>query len=181
MIERQQGFTLWLTGLSGAGKSTLAGTVREDLVERGLAVEALDGDQFRTTLSRGLGFSREDRDENVRRIGLVAGLLARHGVVVIVAAISPFRAARDQVRASHATPFVEVFVDCPLDEVMRRDTRGLYAKALLGELPDVSGVSQPYERPPSPELQVRTDVESVEQSTRAILRWLEQRGLVSGF
>jgi adenylyl-sulfate kinase len=143
MPDQRQGFTLWLTGLSGAGKSTLASTVRDELVGRGLHVEILDGDEIRTTLSRGLGFSREDRDENVRRIGFVARLLARNGIVVIAAAISPYRVARDDVRASHEVRFVEVFVDCPREEVMRRDTRGLYAKAIRGEISEVTGVSRP--------------------------------------
>jgi adenylylsulfate kinase len=176
--NQHQGFILWLTGLSGAGKSTLASTVREELVGRGLQVEILDGDEIRTTLSRGLGFSRDDRDENVRRIGGVARGLARNGTVAIVAAISPYRVARDDVRASHEGRFVEVFVDCPLEEVMRRDTRGLYARAIRGEISEVTGVSAPYEPPLSPELHIRTDVETVEGSQNTIVQWLEQHGLI---
>jgi adenylyl-sulfate kinase len=176
--NQHQGFTLWLTGLSGAGKSTLARAVRDELVGRGLQVEMLDGDEIRTTLSRGLGFSPEDRDENVRRIGFVARVLARNGIVAIAAVISPYRAARDDVRASHEVRFVEVFVDCPLDEVMRRDTNGLYAKAIRGEISEVTGVSAPYEAPLSPELHIRTDVDTVEQSQNTIVRWLEQHALV---
>ena len=174
----QQGFILWFTGLSGAGKSTLARAVRHELTTRGLRVEVLDGDEIRATLSRGLGFSREDRNENVRRIGFVARLLARNGVASIVAAISPYRAGREEVRSAAETPFVEVFVDCPLDEVIRRDTRGLYEKALRGELSDVTGISSPYEPPFSPELRVMTASESVQESNRAILRWLERENLV---
>jgi adenylylsulfate kinase len=174
----QQGFILWLTGLSGAGKSTLARAVRNELTTRGLRVEVLDGDEIRATLSRGLGFSREDRNENVRRIGFVARLLARNGVASVVAAISPYRAGREEVRSVAETPFVEVFVDCPLDEVIRRDTHGLYEKALRGELSDVTGISSPYEPPFSPELRVMTASESVQESNRAILRWLERENLV---
>jgi len=174
----QQGFILWLTGLSGAGKSTLARAVRNELTTRGLRVEVLDGDEIRATLSRGLGFSREDRNENVRRIGFVARLLARNGVASIVAAISPYRAGREEVRSVAETPFVEVFVDCPLDEVIRRDTHGLYEKALRGELSDVTGISSPYEPPFSPELRVMTARESVHESNSAILRWLECENLV---
>jgi adenylyl-sulfate kinase len=172
------GFTLWLTGLSGAGKSTLARAVRDELVGRGVRVEILDGDEVRATLSRGLGFSREDRDENVRRIGFVTRLLSRNGVVAIAAAISPYRATRQEVRNTHETPFVEVFVDCPLDEAVRRDTRGLYDKARRGEVTEVSGVSAPYEPPLASELRVKTDVETVDESRDTILRWLEGRNLV---
>ena len=178
MPTQHQGFTLWLTGLSGAGKSTLATALRDELSGRGLRVEILDGDEIRTTLSRGLGFSPEDRDENVRRIGFVARLLARNGTVAIAAAISPYRAARDEVRASHEGRFVEVFLDCPLEELMRRDTSGFYAKALRGQISAVTGISAPYEPPLSPELHLKTDVETVEQSRNTIVRWLEQCGLV---
>jgi adenylyl-sulfate kinase len=169
---------LWLTGLSGAGKSTLARAVQDELVGRGLPVEILDGDEVRATLSRGLGFSREDRDENVRRIGFVTRLLARNGVVAIAAAISPYRATRHEVRSAHEAPFIEVFVDCSLDEIERRDTRGLYARARRGEVTEVSGVSAPYEPPLAPELHVKTDVETIDESRDAILTWLESRDLV---
>jgi adenylyl-sulfate kinase len=169
---------LWLTGLSGAGKSTLARAVQDELLGRGLPVEILDGDEVRATLSRGLGFSREDRDENVRRIGFVTRLLARNGVVAIAAAISPYRATRHEVRSAHEAPFIEVFVDCSLDEIERRDTRGLYARARRGEVTEVSGVSAPYEPPLAPELRVKTDVETIDESRDAILTWLESRDLV---
>src|ERR1700757_2070412 len=142
------GFTLWFTGLSGSGKSTLANLVADELRARGRRVEVLDGDEVRTNLSKGLGFSKEDRDTNIRRIGYVARLLSRNGVVVIAAAISPYREVREEVRRAHESPFVEAFVDCSIDELVRRDAKGLYAKALRGELPNFTGISDPYEPPP---------------------------------
>src|SRR2546427_1527597 len=134
MISADGGFTLWFTGLSGVGKSTLAQAVREEIVAQGQRVEILDGDEIRTNLSKGLGFSKEDRDTNIRRIGYVARLLSRNGVVVIAAAISPYREERDEVRRSHEATFIEAFVDCSLDELVRRGKKGLYAIALRGEL-----------------------------------------------
>ena len=178
MSGAANGFTLWFTGLSGAGKSTLAQGVRDVLVARGRGVEILDGDEVRTNLSKGLGFSKEDRDTNIRRIGYVARLLSRNGVVAITAAISPYREVRDEVRQTHDAPFVEVFVDCSLDELVRRDRKGLYAKALQGQIPNFSGVSDPYEPPVAPEITVHTGEETVEASRDAILRWLERRGLI---
>jgi adenylylsulfate kinase len=172
------GFTLWLTGLSGAGKSTLARRVRDVLAARGSRVEILDGDEIREHLSKGLGFSKEDRDTNVRRIGYVARLLSRNGTIAIVAAISPYRDVRDEVRRAHEVPFVEVFVECPLDELVRRDAKGLYARALRGEIPRFTGVSDPYEPPCSPDLAVHTGIEAVPQSLAAILTLLEQRALI---
>ncbi len=145
-----RGFTLWLTGLSGAGKSTLAAAVSKELRDRGIPVEVLDGDEVRQNLSKGLGFSREDRDTNIRRIGYVAKLLARNGVAVITAAISPYRTIRDEVREEIGA-FVEVYVKASLDECIRRDTKGLYRRALAGEIPQFTGVSDPYEEPLSPE------------------------------
>ena len=172
------GFTLWFTGLSGAGKSTLAVSVRDEILARGRRVEILDGDEVRTNLSKGLGFSKEDRDTNIRRIGYVARLLSRNGVVAIAAAISPYRDVRDEVRRGHEAPFVEAFVDCSLDELVRRDRKGLYAKALRGELPNFTGVSDPYEPPLSPEIHVHSDRETADESRAIILRWLEARGLI---
>jgi len=172
------GFTLWFTGLSGAGKSTLAVSVRDEILARGRRVEILDGDEVRTNLSKGLGFSKEDRDTNIRRIGYVARLLSRNGVVAIAAAISPYRDVRDEVRRGHETPFVEAFVDCSLDELVRRDRKGLYAKALRGELPNFTGVSDPYEPPLSPEIHVHSDRETADESRTIIVRWLEARGLI---
>jgi adenylylsulfate kinase len=172
------GFTLWFTGLSGAGKSTLAQAVREELVSRGRRVEILDGDEVRENLSKGLGFSKEDRDTNIRRIGYVARLLSRNGVVAITAAISPYREIRDEVRRAHEAPFVEVFVDCPLDELIRRDRKGLYAKALRGEIGNFTGVSDPYEPPFAPEVSVHTEREQKHESVATILAGLEQRALI---
>src|SRR5256885_11902653 len=141
-LAHAHGFTLWFTGLSGAGKSTLAAAVGAELRGRGIPVEVLDGDEVRQNLSKGLGFSREDRDTNIRRIGYVAKLLARHGVAVITAAISPYRAIRDEVREEIGA-FVEVYVKASLDECIRRDTKGLYARALAGEIAQFTGVSEP--------------------------------------
>jgi adenylyl-sulfate kinase len=172
---RPRGFTLWLTGLSGAGKSTLAEALAPVIRERLGRVELLDGDVVRTNLSKGLGFSKEDRDTNIRRIAFVADLLTRNGVPVIVAAISPYRAARDEARALIGD-FVEVHVECPLPELVRRDVKGLYDKALQGELPAFTGVSDPYEPPLKPEVVVHTAHEPVERSLEAILGVLEERG-----
>src|SRR5690349_16808515 len=177
-MSEQKGFTLWLTGLSGAGKTTLAQEVVRKLRNYRLSVEVLDGDEVRTHLSKGLGFSQEDRDTNIRRIGYVARLLSRNGVVAITAAISPYREIRDEVRQSHDAPFVETFVDCALDELVRRDRKGLYAKALRGELQHFTGVSDPYEPPPAPDIHVRSDRETVEESRAKIVAWLEHRGLI---
>jgi len=179
MMPAAGGFTLWFTGLSGVGKSTLAQAVREHIGAQGRRVEILDGDEVRTNLSKGLGFSKEDRDTNIRRIGYVARLLSRNGVVVITAAISPYREVRDEVRRSHEAPFIEAFLDCSIDELVRRDKKGLYAKALRGELPNFTGVSDPYEAPLSPEIHVHTDRETVAESQKAIVGWLEQHGLLA--
>jgi adenylyl-sulfate kinase len=175
----ERGFTLWFTGLSGAGKSTLAAALRDEIRARGRRVEVLDGDEVRTNLSKGLGFSKEDRDTNIRRIGYVARLLSRNGVVVITAAISPYRDVRDEVRRLHEAPFVETFVECSIDELVRRDAKGLYAKALRGELPNFTGISDPYEPPPSPDIHVRSDRETVAESRSSILAFLERTGLLS--
>ena len=172
------GFTLWFTGLSGAGKSTLAEAVRDALVARGRRVEILDGDEIRTNLSKGLGFSKEDRDTNIRRIGYVARLLSRNGVVAITAAISPYSEIRDEVRRVHEARFVEIFVDCSIDELVKRDKKGLYAKALRGEIKNFTGVSDPYEAPASPDIHVHTDRERVEESLERIVGWLEQQRLI---
>ncbi len=171
------GFVLWLTGLSGAGKSTLSELIAADLRERDVPVELLDGDEMREFLTKGLGFSREDRDTNVMRIGYVAKLLAQHGVVSIVAAISPYRDTRDRVRAM-ANRFVEVHVDCALEHVEARDVKGLYAKARRGEIEQFTGISDPYEPPESPEVRVDSGVQSVDESLAAIMGWLEAEQLV---
>jgi adenylyl-sulfate kinase len=178
-MATDSGCTIWFTGLSGAGKSTLAERVRDESLARGHRVEILDGDEVRTNLSKGLGFSKEDRDTNIRRIGYVARLLARNGVVAITAAISPYASVRDEVRAQHGPSFIEVYVECPLDALVKRDVKGLYEKALRGEIKNFTGVSDPYEPPPSAEITVHTDCESVDESTTAIIGWLEQRGLLT--
>ncbi|MFH2002019.1 MAG: adenylyl-sulfate kinase [Planctomycetota bacterium] len=167
-----KGFTIWFTGLSGAGKSTLAEALTGELLERGLKVEVLDGDVVRTNLSKGLGFSKEDRDINIRRIGFVCNLLTRNGVVAIGAAISPYRAIRNENR-SLIKRFVEVYCKCSLDALEERDVKGLYKLARAGEIKNFTGVSDPYEAPEKPEVMVETDKESVEQSTAKILRTLE--------
>jgi adenylylsulfate kinase len=171
-----RGFTLWFTGLSGAGKTTIAEIVERELRQRHGKIEVLDGDIVRTNLSKGLGFSREDRDTNVLRIGFVADLLTRNGVGVIVSAISPFREVRDQVRRNVGEDFVEVFVDAPLDVCAERDVKGLYKKAFAGEIPQFTGVSDPYEPPAAPELHIRTNEEEPHESARRVISKLEELG-----
>lgn len=173
----RQGFVLWFTGFSGAGKSTIAELVRDALQAREVPVELLDGDDVRTHLSKGLTFTREDRDTNVRRIGWVAGLLSRHGVAAITAAISPYAAVRAEARAM-ASQFVEVFVDAPLEKCRERDVKGLYQRAYRGEIPNFTGVNDPYEPPPNPEIHLHTDQETPEQSAQKVIAYLEERGLI---
>jgi adenylylsulfate kinase len=172
------GFTLWFTGLSGAGKSTLANMAAEELRRRGHRVEVLDGDEVRKNLSKGLGFSKEDRDTNIRRIGYVCGLLSRNGVIAISAAISPYREIRDEVRREHER-FVEVYVKCTLDALVERDVKGLYKKAIAGEIKNFTGVSDPYEEPLSPELVVETHRESRVESFDRLIKALETLGYIS--
>ena len=174
----KNGFTLWFTGLSGAGKSTLAQYLTPKLIELGKNVEVLDGDEVRENLSKGLGFSKEDRDTNIRRIGYVANLLARNGVAAITAAISPYRDVRREIRARAQAAFVEVYVYCPLDVVEERDTKGLYKKARAGIIKNFTGISDPYEEPENAEVTVNTDEESIEQSADKILSYLKGRGLL---
>ena len=168
----QKGFTLWFTGLSGAGKSTLAGHVAAELRRRGMKVEILDGDEVRTNLSKGLGFSKEDRDTNIKRIGYVCKLLTRNGVVAISAAISPYREVRDYNRAQIGH-FVEIYVRCSIEALSRRDVKGLYKKALAGEIQNFTGVSDPYEPPTHPEITVDSERQSEQESLNAILDYLE--------
>ncbi len=171
-----RGFTLWFTGLSGAGKTTVADIVEHELRDRIGVVEVLDGDIVRTNLSKGLGFSREDRDTNVLRIGFVANLLTRNGVGVIVSAISPFREMRDQVRREIGDGFIEIFVDAPVEVCAKRDVKGLYKKAYSGEIPQFTGVSDPYEPPTAPELTLRTNEEDPEDSAKKVIAKLEELG-----
>ena len=163
-----EGATIWFTGLSGAGKSTLARAVGVELARRGCRVESLDGDEVRRRLCKGLGFSREDRDENIRRIGFVSELLTRHGVIVLVSAISPYRAVRDEIR-SRIGRFMEVYVNAPLMVCEGRDPKGLYRKARAGEIPQFTGVNDPYEPPLHPEVECRTDRDSIPECVRQIL------------
>src|SRR5205085_7636149 len=180
-LNEGHGFVLWLTGLSGAGKTTLAERLVPELSARGLCVEVLDGDEVRTNLSKGLGFSKEDRDANIRRIGYVSRLLARNGVAAITAAISPYRDAREEVRLAveaDGAGFVEVYVECPVRVLAARDVKGLYRKALSGEIERFTGVSDPYEEPRAPDVVVHTHEETAEASTARIIRELERRRLI---
>jgi adenylyl-sulfate kinase len=174
----QRGFTVWFTGLPCSGKSTLARALEQQLRSRDLPVEVLDGDEVRQRLTKGLGFSKVDRDENIRRIAYVAKLLTRVGAVAIVAAVSPYREIRDEARAEIGN-FVEVSVRCSLEECMRRDVKGMYAKALGGEIPNFTGVSDPYEPPMRPEVTVETESEGVGESLAKILRSLSQLGYIA--
>ncbi|HJQ26476.1 MAG TPA: adenylyl-sulfate kinase [Blastocatellia bacterium] len=177
-----KGTVIWLTGLSGAGKTTLASVLKNELTAAGHRVETLDGDEVRENLSRGLGFSKEDRDTNVRRIGFVARLLARNGVIVLASAISPYRQSRDDVRQSVESDdagFVEVFVQAPLDVLVERDVKGLYKKALAGEIKNFTGVSDPYEAPIAPDVLVDSSIETVEESAARILDHLLETGALA--
>ena len=173
-----KGFTLWFTGLSGAGKSTLSQAIAARLRECGAEVELLDGDVVRTRLSKGLGYSKEDRDENIRRIGFVCELLSNHGVIAIAAAISPYRDLREEVRSRIAN-FVEIYVECPIEVLADRDVKGLYKKALAGEIANFTGVSDPYEPPLAPAVIVNSSKETPEQSLERIWATLENLGLIS--
>jgi adenylyl-sulfate kinase len=173
-----KGFTVWLTGMSGAGKTTVARLLEARLRAMGASVEVLDGDVVRTQLSRGLGFTREDRDENVRRIAFVCEMLSRHGVIAIAAVISPYREARDKAR-ERIPEFIEVYLECALEVLIERDTKGLYRKALAGEIQSFTGISDPYEAPFSAEVNLRSDRETAEQSVGKIWDALAERGLIS--
>lgn len=172
-----KGFALWFTGLSGSGKSTLSERIWTRLVASGARVELLDGDEVRTHLSKGLGFTKEDRDTNVKRIGFVAHLLVRHGVIAITATISPYRETRDAVR-ERIGEFVEVFMDCSIEVLAERDVKGLYKKALAGEIPNFTGVSDPYEPPVSPDLRVDSANEDLTASEERVWQLLKERGLI---
>ncbi|HEX2118583.1 MAG TPA: adenylyl-sulfate kinase [Acidimicrobiales bacterium] len=168
MVDLSQGLTVWLTGLPSAGKTTIAHALEKRLLAEGHRVEVLDGDVLRTHLTRGLGFSREDREENVRRIGFVAHLLSRNGVVVLVSVISPYRSVRDELRELHAGRFFEVHVATPLDVCAERDVKGLYARQRAGELTGLTGVDDPYEPPPHPEVVIQTQNQTLEQSVETL-------------
>jgi len=177
-----QGFTLWFTGLSGAGKTTITNEIVPQLKTRGVKIEVLDGDEVRTNLSKGLGFSKEDRDTNIRRIGYVARLLSRNGVGVIVAAISPYREIRREVRRdieSNGAAFIEVFVKASLETLVERDVKGLYKKAIAGEIANFTGVSDPYEAPEVPEISVNSDAETIAESSAKIIHHLEEKGFIA--
>ena len=176
MTDDLPGCCLWFTGFSGAGKSTIAEIVVAELRDRGRRVELLDGDEVREHLSKGLGFSKEDRDENIRRIGWVASVLARNGVVAVTAAISPYRAVRDEVR-DRIDAFVEIHVATTLDQCEARDVKGLYARARAGEIPEFTGISDPYEPPLDPEVRVETAGHTPEESAAVVVDWLVAHGL----
>ncbi len=177
MKRLKRGFTVWFTGLPSAGKSTLAQILAVELRNRGHGVEVLDGDVVRQHLCKGLGFSKEGRDENIRRIGFVCGLLTKHGATAIAAAISPYRAIRDEVRASIGN-FVEVYVKTSVEACIARDVKGLYKKALAGEIKGFTGVDDPYEPPLMPEITIETELEKPHVSAARILRRLEELGYV---
>lgn len=171
---KQKGMTLWFTGLSGAGKSTISQAVEKELIAQGYRVEVLDGDVVRENLTKGLGFSKADRDENIRRIGFVAQLLTRNGVIVIVSAISPYRNIRDEVR-HRISDFVEVFVNAPLAVCEQRDVKGLYKRARAGEIKSFTGIDDPYEPPLNPEIECRTDLETLSESVSKVLAQVQER------
>ena len=173
----QQGFVLWMTGLSGAGKTTIALLLVDELEKRGVRVERLDGDVVRQSLTRDLGFTKEDRDKNIERVTFVAKLLSRNGVGCVCSFISPYQAVRDQVRAE-TTNFLEVFIDAPLELVIERDVKGMYKKALAGEIPNFTGISDPFEAPEAPDIHVRTDQQTPAESAQYILSILEEKGLI---
>jgi adenylylsulfate kinase len=174
---QHKGFTLWFTGLSGAGKSTISERIYKRLKNAGAKVELLDGDIVRTHLSKGLGFTKEDRDTNVRRIGFVSELLSRNGVISLVAAISPYREVRDELRGLIGN-FIEVYVHCPIEVLAERDVKGLYKKALAGEIGSFTGVSDPYEPPANPEITVDSSKEPVEASVERVWSRLREMGLI---
>jgi adenylylsulfate kinase len=173
-----EGFTLWFTGLSGSGKTTITNLLVKELRKRGLKLEVLDGDIVRENLSKGLGFSKEDRDTNIRRIAFVANLLSRNGVPVITAAISPYREIRNEAREMMDGRLIEAYVKASVEVCEERDVKGLYAKARAGEIKEFTGVSDPYEPPENPELVLETETQTPDQSAQQILDYLEQHGLI---
>lgn len=177
MSRKNDGFVLWLTGLSGSGKSVLATSVATYLKERRNCIEILDGDVVRKSLTQDLGFTETDRKTNLERVTFVAKLLSRNGVATIVSFISPYIVSRENAR-NETTNFIEVFVKCPIDVCIKRDVKGLYKKALAGEITNFTGISHPYEDPPNPEIVVETDKESIEESTEKIVSYLESKGFI---
>jgi len=176
-LKDQRGFTLWFTGLSGSGKTTIAQGVEQELRRRGLRVERLDGDTVRQGLTRDLGFSKEDRDKNIERVTFVAKLLTRNGVAVLCSFISPYRERRALTR-QEIGEFIEVYVECPLEVCMQRDVKGLYAKAIAGQIPEFTGISDPYEPPENAEIICHTAEETPEQSVAKVLSYLEEHGYI---
>jgi len=176
-MTQQKGFTLWMTGLSGAGKTTIALALEQELKTRGVRIERLDGDVVRQGLTRDLGFSKEDRDKNIERVTFVAKLLSRNEVGVIASFISPYQATRDLVR-QETTNFIEVFIDAPLQTCIDRDVKGMYQKAIAGEIENFTGISDPYEAPVNPELTIHTDQETVAESAARIISYLEQQAFI---
>lgn len=177
-MMQQRGVTVWFTGLSGAGKTTVRMAVEKILRDRGYPIEVLDGDIVRQNLTKGLGFSKEDRDENIRRIGFVAHLLSRNGVIVLVSAISPYRNIRDEVRQKIGD-FVEVYMNTPLTVCEERDVKGLYKKARAGEIKQFTGIDDPYEPPLNPDVECCTTEETIEQSTAKVISYLETHGYIA--
>ena len=173
-----KGFTLWFTGLSGAGKSTISELVSTEIKARGSRLEILDGDIVRENLSKGLGFSKEDRDTNIRRIAFVADLLSRNGTPVITAAISPYREIRDEAREMMGDRFIEVYIEASVDACAERDVKGLYAKAFSGEIKEFTGVSDPYEPPENPEVRLKTEEQEPAESAAQLITYLEERELI---
>jgi adenylylsulfate kinase len=173
-----KGFTLWFTGLSGAGKTTISELVSTELKARGSRLEILDGDIVRENLSKGLGFSKEDRDTNVRRIAFVADLLSRNGTPVITAAISPYKEIRDEARDMMGERFIEVYIEASVDACAERDVKGLYAKAFSGEIKEFTGVSDPYEAPENPEVTIKTEEQEPAESAAKLIEYLEVRELI---
>ncbi len=177
-MSEQKGFTLWFTGLSGSGKTTITNQLVKELRKRDVSLEVLDGDIVRENLSKGLGFSKEDRDTNIRRIAFVANLLSRHGVPVITAAISPYKEIRNEAREMMDDRFIEVYAKASVEVCEQRDVKGLYAKARSGEIKEFTGVSDPYEPPENAELVIETETQSPEESAQQILTYLEERELI---
>jgi adenylyl-sulfate kinase len=177
MGSEQEGFVVWMTGLSGAGKTTIAMNMIGKLKERGVKFERLDGDVVRQSLTRDLGFTKEDRQKNIERVTFVAKLLSRNGIGAVCSFISPYQSVRDMVRAN-TTNFIEVFVDAPLEVVIERDVKGMYKKAIAGEIENFTGISDPFEAPANPDIHIQTHLETIDESANKIITYLEERGFI---